>query len=54
MTLSWNKKQKLSPLLRGMRSEYNCDFYYLNCFFLIKQKANFNHMNKYAKVIIIY
>ena len=50
MTLSTIKK--LSALLRGIALKNSGDFYYLNCFILLEQKTNMNHIKKYVKIKI--
>ena len=41
----------LAPLLRGITSINNGDFYCLNCFIPLDQKANImNYIKKYVKI----
>ena len=44
--------KKLSGLLRGITSKDDGDLYCLNCFILLKQKANLNYIKKYLKIKI--
>ena len=44
--------KNLSGLLRGITSNHNGDFYYLNCLHRIEQKLNLKNMKKYVKITI--
>ena len=51
MALSCSKK--LSALLRGITSNYDVDFYCLNCLHSFgREKKNANHIKKYLKIKI--
>ena len=45
--------KKFSALLRGITSNHNGDFYFLNCFLHILQKINLKVIKSHVKIMII-
>ena len=45
--------ESLSALLRGITSNHDEDFYYLDCFHSYSTEKNFKTMKEYAMIMII-
>ena len=45
--------KNLSGLLRGITSNHNADFYFLNCFCAYSTKNKLKKIKKYVKIMII-